>query len=101
MRRGLLGLGPIKLVKCRPHDWAAPQQLLDRVSDDWAPAQELVNEINETLNAKQWDNLPGLGTANKLPGLKKGHYEQRNIHITVGVDADGRNRVTDIREEVN
>jgi hypothetical protein len=28
--------------------------------------QELVNEINETLNASQWDKLPGLGTANNL-----------------------------------
>ncbi len=38
------------------------------------------------------------GNSEQFGGLKKGRHERKNIHMTVGVDAERCNRVTDVWE---
>ena len=55
--------GPETMTNCAPTDSQCapvPERFLSTVNNDWAPVQERVNQINAALNAKQWDQLPGL-----------------------------------------
>ncbi len=59
------GQGPTTVINCGPNDGncvGVPEWLLRKVNYNWAPVQEKVNQINAALNAKQWDQLPGLTT---------------------------------------
>jgi hypothetical protein len=58
--------GPATVTNCGPNDGnctPVPEAFLRRVQYNWAPVQEKVNQINAALNAKQWDQLPGLTAA--------------------------------------
>jgi hypothetical protein len=58
--------GAATVTNCGPNDGnctPVPNTFLGWVNNNWAPVQEKVNQINAVLNAKQWDQLPGLISA--------------------------------------
>jgi hypothetical protein len=57
--------GPATVTNCGPNDGdctPVPDVFLKIINNNWTPVQEKVNQINAALSAKQWDQLPGLGT---------------------------------------